>query len=138
MRLLPAPRDAGRIPYPMVFGTLTLLAAAAAWIRLSPALEWIPSLCLFRRLTGFPCPACHGTRALATLATGRIGPALALNPLVTLLALASLLLALVSVIRRISGLPLLRVEMGSRETAGVRAAAVALVAANWIYLVASR
>jgi hypothetical protein len=138
MRLVPAPRDAGRIPYPVVFGAITLLAAAAAWLRISFTTDWIPSLCLFRRWTGIPCPACHATRALAALLSGRPGAALAWNPLVALLAAGSVVAALASAARRLSGRESLSMQFRPREERALRVAAVSLVAANWIYLVASR
>jgi len=54
----------------------------AAWLRL-PGPE-----CLFRKLTGWPCPLCGGTRAFRDLARGDWGAALWTSPLACLLALA--------------------------------------------------
>lgn len=44
--------------------------------------------CGFRMLSGWPCPFCGGTRALADLAHGRWGHSLMLNPLVWFALLA--------------------------------------------------
>ena len=138
MRLVPAPAGRDPVPYPLIFGAITLLAAAAAWLRISWTAGWIPPLCLFRVWTGFPCPACHATRALASLLAGRPGAALALNPLVTLVALGCLAAALLSVLRRLAGCRPLIVQLEPREAAPLRFAALAALAANWIYLIASR
>jgi hypothetical protein len=138
MRLVAAPPRGDRVPYPLVFGALTLLCAAGAWLRVSFTSGWIPSLCLFRRLTGIPCPACHATRALASLLTGSVGASLAWNPLAALLALASVAAALASLARRLSGRPALALRIGPREGVALRAAAAVILAANWIFLIVSR
>jgi hypothetical protein len=138
MRLVPAPRGQDRAPYALIFGAITLLAAAAAWLRITVTTGWIPALCVLRSLTGIPCPACHSTRALSALLTGRIGAALAFNPLVTLLALGSAGAALGSAARRLAGRGILALEVSRREETALRVAAVTAVAANWIYLLASR
>jgi len=138
MRLVPAPRGQQRVPYALIFGAVALLAAAAAWLRISWTTGWIPALCAFRSLTGIPCPACHSTRALSALFTGRIGAALAFNPLITLLALGSAGAALGSAARRLAGCGILALEISAREETALRVAAATAVAANWIYLLAFR
>ena len=138
MRLVPAPGGRDRVPYPLIFGAVTLLIAAAAWLRISLTTGWIPALCVFRGLTGIPCPACHSTRALAALLTGRVSAALAFNPLVTLLALGSVAAAGLSAARRLGGGDLLALEVSRREGTALRAAAVTALAANWLYLIVSR
>jgi len=138
MRLVPAPGGRERVPYPLIFGAITLLVAAAAWLRLSLTTGWIPALCVFRGLTGFPCPACHSTRALAALLTGRVGTALAFNPLVTLLALGAVAAAGFSAARRLRGGAVHALEISPREGTALRAAAVTALAANWVYLIVSR
>jgi hypothetical protein len=44
--------------------------------------------CLFRRVTGIPCPSCGTTRALHSLFNGNFSEALLLNPIGYILALA--------------------------------------------------
>jgi len=46
-----------------------------------------PVLCLFRRVTGVPCPACGLTRAASLAAHGRFVDAFALHPALPFLAL---------------------------------------------------
>ncbi len=138
MRLVPAPRGREQVPYPLIFGAITLLVAAAAWLRVSLTTGWLPPLCPLRVLTGIPCPACRATRALAALLSGHPGAALGLNPLAALVALGCIGAALVSAARRLAGGSPLSLQLGRRESALLRLGAVAALSANWIYLVATR
>ena len=90
------------------------------------------SLCHFKQVTGLPCPTCGTTRAVKSIATGRLMMGFAFNPMmVTALALGFAWLAL-------------RVGFGRNVvlvlTRNQRRAAWTLVGmavlANWAYLVA--
>lgn len=48
---------------------------------------WEPDSCLFKHITGIPCPSCGSTRSILTLIHGDILNALLWNPLGILLAL---------------------------------------------------
>jgi len=61
-----------------------LAAVLAAW---DPAAHPGPVLCLFRRLTGIPCPSCGLTRAAALIARGEFARSLAVHPALPLLGL---------------------------------------------------
>lgn len=41
----------------------------------------IPNLCLFHRLTGYPCPGCGLTRSIVCIGHGRIQESFAFHPL---------------------------------------------------------
>ena len=60
---------------------LLLHAVAAAC---SARVDHPPSVCVFRLVTGLPCPTCGGTRATLGLASGDLALAFRYNPLVTL------------------------------------------------------
>ena len=71
----------GRLPLGAVFGTIGALGAAAVGLL---GLDRLPfSVCLFKALTGLPCPTCGSTRALGRLVHFDLAGALAMNPLAT-------------------------------------------------------
>jgi len=86
--------------------------------------------CVFRAMTGHPCPFCGGLRAALALTQGELGTALAWNPLVTLGIVASLL-----------AWPLWRALGPGRQGSLVRrwrpigvGLMTLAVAGNWLYL----
>jgi len=101
-------------------------------------LYWIGNLtdrnlapCLWRHATGLPCPLCGGTTASLRLATGRIGEAFLVNPMVTL------------ALPGVGAWLLLRLGFGLRVDWGIPRKAmlgglVALAFVNWAYVVWSR
>jgi hypothetical protein len=94
------------------------------------------AICLFKHLTGFPCPTCGSTRALGRLAQLDLAGALAMNPLATLAAfvLVAWGLADLALLTRGRALDL---ELKSPLPNVVRAGAVLAVLVNWAYLVAA-
>ena len=48
----------------------------------------MPSLCLFKEITGLPCPSCGTTRSVLLIVNGRFWEAVQLNPLGIILGLA--------------------------------------------------
>jgi hypothetical protein len=89
--------------------------------------------CVFRSLTGIPCPTCGTTRAATAFLDGNLMAALSANPLA---AVGGLLF--------VAGAPLAALWAIARWPAPVlptplpmwsRAGAVALIVANWLYVV---
>ena len=106
----------------------TVALAAPDLIRLLPA-------CVFRALTGLPCPSCGSTRAVLALADGRLLAALAHNPLAILVlggAAIYLGYALGAILRLVP-----RVRTGwltPPMPVPLRVGLPALLMANWIWL----
>ena len=108
-----------------------LLAAAAVLPLDAPPLSWFA--CPFRAATGLPCLSCGCTHAFHFMVRLQFADALAANPLGALLALACFVHALWTALR-ICGLPWApSLPAPSRRA---RWAAVAAVAANWIFIAA--
>lgn len=76
------PRTSRRRPWPRE----TLVRLSLLWIAYtaSAALaggRGLPSVCVFRRVTGHPCPLCGLSRSIAALSRGRIASSLRAHPL---------------------------------------------------------
>jgi len=111
-------------------GTVFILGA---WLSLG-----LPTpRCAFRSLTGLPCPTCGATRAAWQFLHGHFLSSLFFNPLafVTYCAITAFdLYALAVLISRAPRLRFTGFTYGER--AAVRYSVLALLAANWLYLLA--
>lgn len=127
---------AGRPPavqLALLWGAAALSAAALAVSfrgSAATALALLPP-CPVKSLFGLPCPACGSGRASAALAALDLPAAFAWNPLFTLGALAFLGGGLVAAAFALAGRG---VPEPRTLPVPVRAAVVAAVAANWLWL----
>jgi hypothetical protein len=97
-----------------------------------------PSACLFKEVTGIPCPSCGTTRALIALLRGDVRGSVMINPFGALLALGLLivpfwvlgdfLLSKETFYRRYAA-----AERILTRTRWMQAAAVAVVLFNWAW-----
>ena len=119
---------------------LPLWAAAVVifWLALVVANLWVnrllsreTTLCMFKRLSGHPCPTCGATRGVMALAQGRIVEALTTNPMLTLIGLG-----IVGVVgfRLIAG-KAIRVELTRNERRMAWGLAALIFVANWAFLI---
>jgi hypothetical protein len=117
-----------------VFGTIGGLGALAVGLL---GLDRLPfAVCVFKGLTGLPCPTCGSTRALGRLVHLDLLGALAMNPLATMSVVLLLVWALADYGLLARGRAL-EVEMGRPLGRVVRILAVTLVVVNWAYLLGS-
>ena len=129
-RLVKVPR---RPPWPLwavalVLGWLATVGAAV-WMMLRHHTQ--VDLCLFRRLTGYPCPTCGSTRGVLHILQGDIPAAWAFNPLLfTVLAVAGALLAVRVAFGRAVRIRLTRGEQRIAWIVGT-----ALLLLNWAYVI---
>lgn len=112
-----------------LWGGAALAGAAAA--PFARAFAAVSPGCLFRAVTGIPCPTCGGTRAFLALARFDVPAALAWNPLVTLAALVFVLGGLVALARALGG----RGVPGGAPPRWVGGAAALAFAANWAFVI---
>ncbi len=131
MRVLLANRESGQIEYGIIYGGVTLSMLGA--VRLLPALPFLPQ-CLFKKLTGLPCPTCGATRAVVHLAHGDISHAFMMNPLTAAGVLAAIFFFLYSIITLLFELPRFRVLLRESESKAIRWGSAALLLAQWLYL----
>jgi hypothetical protein len=113
----------------LIWGALALAAAVLAHLA-TPLAPLLPG-CLFRELTGLPCPTCGTAHAVVALARMDLPHAIAFNPLVTLGALVFLLGGAAAALASLAGRPLQEPRLSGRAT---RSAALLAVAANWAWL----
>jgi hypothetical protein len=133
MRITLTKRTPGRIEFGVIYGITAILALVAA--RVLPVLDMAPA-CVFREIAGIPCPTCGATRSLVCLAHGDFSGALAMNPLAALTATGTLVYFFCDAGALLLRLPALTVSSSPREGTAAKSAALALIAANWLYLIA--
>ena len=125
----------GELEFGLIYGAIVLLALVAG--RLLPVEQFLPA-CVFKGFVGIPCPTCGSTHAVMYLSRGNVAGAVAANPLLSAGAMIALLSFFYSLTVRVFTLPRLTFSLSDREKDGVRAGAVFLALANWIYLISSR
>jgi hypothetical protein len=91
--------------------------------------------CAFRKLTGWPCPACGLTRVMDRLAHFNVPGAWDANPLGAVGALALVALGLVSLLHLMLKLPLPQLDLDQREVRLVRIAVVLSVLINYAFVI---
>jgi hypothetical protein len=93
--------------------------------------------CPFKILTGLPCPTCGATRACLALARGDLAAAWVFNPLLVFAGTGALVYLVYAAIVLAARLPRCRLLITATERTALRVAALAVVAANWAYLITS-
>jgi len=135
MRTILKKRTHGQIEFGIIYGGIALLAVCAG--RFLPVLSFVPA-CVFKDLTGVPCPTCGATRSVVHLAHGDLTTSLNLNPLVPLCLIVAAIAFFYGLITLVFSIPRVRVILSDREKNIARSGMVALVLANWCYLIFSQ
>ena len=93
--------------------------------------------CKFKTVLGIPCLSCGGTRSMQALALGNVGEALTLNPAVVLGVTASVIWLVIGLLRYRNGFTRPTPQASTKRIKIVGTTVAALLAANWIYLLAT-
>ena len=126
-----------RQPAVLVAPGITFLAVALILV-VARFYEHLPTRfpeCGYLKATNLPCPACGGTRAMQSLATGNLHAAWHYHPLFTAVVFASPLWLFLGLIRyfRMDSMPEVTVQ-NRRLKWGVIVFAI-LLFFNWLYLI---
>ena len=113
----------------LTWGAIALAATLLAHLA-TPLVPLLPG-CLFRDLTGLPCPTCGTAHAALALARLDLPHAIAFNPLATLGAVVFRLGGAVAAVASLAGRPLSEPRLSGPAP---RSAALLAVAANWAWL----
>lgn len=120
-----------QIEFGLIYGVIALIMLGVA--RWPPILSLAPA-CVFKGLTGIPCPTCGSTRALVHLSHVDIVPAFLMNPLTTLALIGAVLYFLTSLITLAFDLPRIACLLTDKEKNIARATVAILLLAQWAYL----
>jgi len=125
--------DGPGLDHELIWGSIGLLGLLVA--RLVPPVltDWYR--CPFHSATGIPCLTCGMTRAFRFTVHGRLAEAFSLNPLGTLLCLATMLYVLYALVMVLFRLPRPRVSLENPVARwGLRLGLPAALLVNWLYL----
>jgi hypothetical protein len=121
-------------PLGAIFGGIGLAAAAVVGFL---GLDRVPlTFCVFKGLSGLPCPTCGSTRAVARLFDLDPAGALAMNPFTTVVAVVIAAWAAVDLLLLPRG-QALRVGLSRSVGNAFRIVAFIAFVANWVYLLAA-
>jgi hypothetical protein len=132
MRLYLKKRTSNQIEFGIIYGGIALLMLGVGW--LLPILSFAPD-CVFKGLTGIPCPTCGSTRSVVHLAHGDILSALTMNPLTTLCLIAAIVYFIVSLMSVVFDLPRINFLLADKEKNVMRAGVVMIMLVQWAYLI---
>lgn len=137
MRLVSRPLAPGEFDHELVWLTVTVAAAVlgAGWLWLGLGFPRCPLLAM----TGYPCLTCGATRCAIAFGHGHFFQALHWNPLALVGLFGVVLFDVYAAIVLVTGSRRLRLTNWTRTEKNIaRLAVIALLLANWIYLLAHR
>ena len=95
--------------------------------------------CVFKKITGFPCPTCGFTRAFCDFANGNWAAGFYLCPFALILFIITIAVLVYNAVVLVAGLFGVRVQLGklfrlsARKTVVLAVCFLLLLMANWIY-----
>jgi len=129
MMTRPATKEERQLALLWLAAAVSALALKPLWLAIAPLLR----PCVFRSLTGLPCPTCGTTRAASAFLDGHIITALAANPLAAAAGLLFVIGAPVATIWAIARWPV--PEFPTPLPGWMRIGAILLLIFNWLYVI---
>ena len=124
-----ATREERQLAYLWLAAAASALALRPLWLAVAPLLR----PCIFRSLTGVPCPSCGTTRAAMAFLDGDLISAFAANPLAAAAGLLFVVGAPLAALWSIARWPV--PVLPTPLPGWMRIGAVALIAGNWLYVI---
>jgi hypothetical protein len=119
----------------IAFGIISVTFAIAARI-LYP--YGIGFSCMFKRIFKIPCLTCGTSRVFYHLGSLEFSEAFLSNPMIDTLVMCSAILMIIAGVSLLLRLPKYEIMLSREEKAYVTGAAIALLIANWIYLIIAK
>ena len=135
MRIQFETRHRGDIEFGIIYGGIAVLALIA--LRIMPIAKYMPA-CVFKGVTGIPCPTCGATRSALFLSHGDLPASLGMNPLFSIVLLGAGFYFLYSTVAYLMNLPRIIVTLSAYEQRVARIGIIVIVMANWTYLLFAR
>src|SRR3954471_23726148 len=137
MRLVLRPLAPKEFDHELVWLAVSVVALVFGGTWLWLGLAW--PRCPLLALTGYPCLTCGATRCAIAFGHGHIFQAWHWNPLALVAICSVILFDVYAAIVLVARLPRLRVVEWTRRDKNVfRVTIIALIAVNWVYLLAHR
>jgi hypothetical protein len=132
MQLRLKKRSPDQIEFGIIYGGIALVILGAGWLQ--SILSFAPD-CVFKGLTGIPCPTCGATRSVVHLSHGDILSAFTMNPLTTLCLMTAVLCFIYGLLSAAFHLPRIGFFFTDKERTAMRAGVVMLLLVQWAYLI---
>jgi hypothetical protein len=128
-------RKKGELNLPLIY--LMVVGACGVFLYALYFFNRLPQFpCVFKAVTGHPCPTCGSTRAVLNLLTFNISTAFRCNPLVFLGSTAFIAWVLYGFYMFFSGKKI-KVTLSKNESFFLRLGLAIVFILNWIYLIAA-
>lgn len=124
-----ATKEERQLAFLWLAAAVSAVALRPLWLALAPVLR----PCIFRSLSGIPCPTCGTTRAATAFLDGDLSAAFAANPLAAAAGLLFVAGAPLAALWAIARWPMPVVP--TPLPGWMRIGAVALIAANWLFVI---
>ncbi len=113
-----------------VLGSMMLVGARLV-LWLNPPLP----KCIFKELTGYPCPTCGATRCVCEFSQGHFWDSFLMNPLIFLIGVAIGLFAVYSIGVYFFNFPEIKFDWVKKKSNLFKILSVLAILVNWAYLI---